>query len=225
MFADFSLESISVLTFITVFLFGCVICFTPCVYPIVPVIVSYIGGSEIKTKKEAFFRSLSYVFGMVCVYSILGAVAAFTGGLFGMVQANFWVNLLVANVFILFGLFMLDVFQMPQITFFQRKNKLPKRNLVGAFFMGAVSGLIIGPCTTPVLGGILTYVAAKQNVFLGISLLFTYALGMGLPLLVLGTFVGLLKKIPKPGYWMVLVKKVFGLILIGIGEYFLIHLA
>ena len=219
---QFSLENISLLTYLAVFSFGVLICFTPCVYPIMPVIVGFIGGSEVKTKTQAFLRSLSYVLGLALVYSALGAFAALTGELFGSLQHSFLVRLIIANVFILMGLFMLEVFSMPQFSFAGNVRNDDKKGLLGAFFTGAVSGLVVGPCSTPVLGGILAYVAGKQNIWLGISLLFTYALGMGLPLLILGVFVGLLKKLPRSGQWMMKIKKLFGLILIGAGEYFLI---
>ncbi len=221
---EFSPENISILTYIIVFFFGVVVCFTPCVYPIMPVIIGYIGATDLRTKQEGFFRSLSYVLGLALVYSTLGAIAAFSGIFFGVIQSNFWVNLIVANIFILLGLFMLDVFQMPQISFFKKMTLQNRVGFGGAFLMGAVSGLVVGPCTTPLLGGILAYVATKQNVFLGISLLLTFALGMGCPLLVLGTFIGLLKKLPRSGYWMVRIKKIFGLLLIASGEYFLVNL-
>lgn len=221
---QFSPENITIITYFIVFFFGILVCFTPCVYPIMPVIISYIGATDLKTKKEGFLRSLSYVCGLALVYSVLGAIAAITGGLFGVLQNNFWVNLIIANIFIIMGLVLLGVFHMPQVAFFQNLTFPKKSGLYGAFLIGAVSGFCVGPCTTPILGGILTFVAAKQNIFLGITLLFSYALGMGFPLLILGTFVGLLKKMPKSGNWMERVKKVFGLLLIATGEYFLLRM-
>lgn len=219
-----ALENISLLTYFIVFASGIIICFTPCIYPILPVIIGYIGGSEITTKRDGFIRSLSYVLGLAFVYSVLGAAAALSGSLFGSFQNNFWLNLFVGNVFIVMGLFMLDVFHFPQISF-QKASSMKNASSIGsAFLTGAISGLVLGPCTTPVLGVILTYVAAKQNLFLGITLLFTYALGMGFPLLILGAFVGLLKKMPKSGIWMLRIKKIFGLLLIIAGEYFLLGL-
>jgi len=222
MFWQFPLENISILTYLIAFFFGILVCATPCVYPIIPVIVGYMGATEIKSKKEGFLRSLGYILGLAFVYSTLGAIAAFTGGLFGVFQSNFWTYFVVANVFIIMGLFMLDVFHMPQISFFKKMPFMNKTGMGGAFLVGATSGLVVGPCTTPVFGSILTYVAAKQNVFLGITLLFTYAFGMGFPLLLLGSFIGLLKKMPKAGAWMIRIKKIFGLLLIVSGEYFLL---
>ncbi|MFH1063311.1 MAG: cytochrome c biogenesis protein CcdA [Candidatus Omnitrophota bacterium] len=215
-------DNISIFTYIAVFFFGMLICFTPCVYPIMPVIVSCIGTSELKNKTEILLRSLSYVLGLALVYSALGAVAALSGELFGSFQHSFWIRFTIANIFILMGLFMLEVFKMPQVSFAGKIRNLDKSGMAGVFLTGALSGLVVGPCSTPVLGGILTYVASKQNIAVGISLLFTYALGMGLPLLVLGLFVGLLKKMPRSGEWMEKINKLFGLILIGVGEYFLL---
>ncbi|MBU4479262.1 MAG: sulfite exporter TauE/SafE family protein [Candidatus Omnitrophica bacterium] len=222
MFGHFSLENISALTYLLAFGFGMFICFTPCVYPVMPIIIGYIGSSELKSKKEGFQRSAAYVLGLACAYSVIGAAAALSGSLFGVFQSSFWVNFIVGNVFIVMGLFMLEVFHLPQLAFSRQAASFNTKKFTGAFMAGAVSGLVVGPCTTPVLGGILAYVAAKQNVFLGITLLFTYALGMGFPLLILGTFVGLLKKMPRSGQWMLRIKKIFGLILIAAGEYFLI---
>ncbi|MFH1460660.1 MAG: cytochrome c biogenesis protein CcdA [Candidatus Omnitrophota bacterium] len=220
----FSLETITLWTYFSVFFFGIIICFTPCVYPVIPVIIGYLGATETKTKRQGFLKSISYVLGMATVYSGLGAIAALTGGIFGRFQTNFWVGLFVANIFIIMGLFMLEVFTMPQIGFLQQKKSAKKNSIIGAFFTGAISGLVVGPCTTPVLGSLLAFVATKQNLFYGVTLLFTYALGLGFPLVILGTFVSLLKKIPKSGYWMLRIKKIFGIILIACGEYFLLNL-
>ncbi len=136
MFWEFSPENISILTYIIVFFFGVVVCFTPCVYPIMPVIIGYIGATDLRTKQEGFFRSLSYVLGLALVYSTLGAIAAFSGIFFGVIQSNFWVNLIVANIFILLGLLMLDVFQMPQISFFKKMTLQNRVGFGGAFLMG-----------------------------------------------------------------------------------------
>lgn len=220
----FSIENISLFTYGIVFFSGIFICFTPCVYPMLPIVISYIGGSELRTRKEVFMRSLSYVLGLACVYSLLGAIISFSGGIFGRFQNNFWLNVIVGNIFILMGLFMLDVFTFPQFNFIRGGILKNTSGWGGAFLVGAVSGMVIGPCTTPVLGAILTYVATKQNLVIGATLLFTYALGMGFPLLILGIFVGLLKKLPKSGSWMLRMKKIFGLLLIITGEYFLIGL-
>ena len=111
MFLDIPLDQVSILTYLLVFAAGILISFTPCVYPIMPVIIGYLGGAEITSRKESFLRAVSYVMGLALVYSALGAFAALTGTIFGKIQSNFWVALIVANIFIIMGLFMLDVFK------------------------------------------------------------------------------------------------------------------
>jgi thiol:disulfide interchange protein len=96
-----------------------------------------------------------------------------------------------------------------------------KKGIIGSFLLGAVSGFVIGPCTAPVLAVLLGYVAMQTNLLLGLSLLFVFALGMGTLLIILGTFAGLISFLPQSGRWMTKIKFVFGLILIGAGEYFL----
>jgi thiol:disulfide interchange protein DsbD len=129
----------------------------------------------------------------------------------------------MANIMILMGLSMLDVFHinLPQIfgspLFFPRKN-----GLIGSLLLGIASGIIMSPCSAPVLAVLLSFVATKQNIVFGMSLLFVYAIGMGALLIILGTFTGLLTSLPKSGPWMVRIQKTFGIIFIGIGEYFLI---
>ena len=93
---------------------------------------------------------------------------------------------------------------------------------VGSFLVGAVSGIIIGPCTTPVLAVLLSLIAAKQSAVFGMSLMFVFAIGMGTLLVIVGTFSGLLSSVPKSGVWMTRINKIFGWILIGMGEYFLL---
>jgi thiol:disulfide interchange protein DsbD len=130
----------------------------------------------------------------------------------------------VGNIFLLFGLSMLDVFSL-EMTFLQKlipASKGGKKDILSAFIFGGVSALIAGPCTTPVIGSLLTYVAKKQNIFLGFSMLFSFALGLGFLLLIVGTFTGVISSLPKSGGWMTTVKKGFGFFMIFIGEYFIL---
>ncbi|MCM8814278.1 MAG: sulfite exporter TauE/SafE family protein [Candidatus Omnitrophica bacterium] len=222
-----SFEHISWLSFVLAFGGGVMVSLSPCVYPLLPVVVSVIGANKTRSRREGFFRAVAYVLGLALVYAGIGAVVALTGGIFGTVQNNFWVNLFVANIFIFMGLCMLDVFTLPNISlrFFGGTaggQGAANRGFFGVFLTGAASGLVAGPCTTAALGGILAYVAAQQNLALGMSLLFTYALGMGFPLLIVGASVSLLQRLPKAGTWTLRLKKVFGLLLIASGEYFLI---
>lgn len=218
------LEGPFILAYIGVYVIGVLLSFTPCVYPVIPLTVAYIGGQSQGSKLKGLVLSLFYVLGMAVTYTILGSIAAFTGMLFGRIQTNPWTYLVVANIFILLGLSMLEVFNLPLPKFLTNlQPKERKKGLIGSFFVGAASGLVLGPCTAPVLVAMITMITAKGNMIFGMSLLFVFALGMGTLLIILGTFSGLLANIPQAGIWMVRIKKFFGWVLIGTGEYFLIQ--
>lgn len=213
------------LSFLAVYLGGVLISFTPCVYPVIPITVAFIGARG-GSKGRAFFLSLIYVLGMAVTYTILGAVAALSGKLFGQIQSNPWTYFIIGNICILMGLSMFDLFALSLrtpdfITRMQSKKRM--EGVAGGFLVGAASGLIMGPCTAPVLAVILSYAATRQNVAFASALMFVFAFGMGTLLILAGTFAGLLAGIPKSGAWMVRISRLFGWILLGAGEYFLIH--
>lgn len=206
------------------FMGGVLASLSPCVYPLIPVVASFVGSRSVEdsSRSSAFFLSVSYVIGMAVVYSLLGMVAALTGTLFGSLSSSPLAQFIVANIFILFGLNILEVIPLPLISV-QAHQDHKGKGLAGAFVLGAASGLVASPCTAPVLGVVLTYVATEQNVVLGGSLLFIFSIGLGLILIGVGTFSGLVTSLPRPGKWMVWVKKGLGLAMIGLGEYFLIQ--
>jgi len=217
------LQSFSPLAYVIVFAAGVLTSFTPCVYPMIPVTVTYIGGAQAGSKKRAALRTLVYVLGIAIVYSSLGAFAALTKSFFGQISTNPWIYFVVGNVIILFGLSMLDAVVIPIPGMLTRGAK-GGDNYLGALVMGMASGLVAAPCTAPVLGTLLSYVGSSGSVVYGASLLFTFAFGLGFLLLILGTFAGVLTSLPKAGAWMVTVKKAFGLGMILVGEYFLIKM-
>ena len=209
------------LAYVALYVGGLMVSFTPCVYPVIPITVAYIGGHG-RSRGHGFALSLVYVLGTAVTYTVLGGLAALTGSFFGAIQSSPWTAFIIANICIVLGLSMLGVFDFPNLPYLNRLQPSAKGGgYVGGFLMGMVSGLILGPCTAPVLGVILGYVATKQNIALGVSLLFVFALGMGTMLIVLGAFTGLLKNLPKAGPWMVWVQKAFGAVFIAMGEYFL----
>jgi cytochrome c-type biogenesis protein len=213
------------LSFGIVFLGGVLTSLTPCVYPMIPITVSIIVGQEKRSRYHSFLLSLVYVLGIAVMYSALGVVAVATGSLFGSLSSNIWVLLIIANICILFGLSMLDVFMinLPFLSTLQKTH--PKGgSFLGVFALGIVFGLVASPCTAPVLGVILAYVATSHNYLFGSSLLFVYALGIGMLLIIIGTFAGALSRLPKSGKWMIAVKKIFGYIMIAMGEYFLVQM-
>lgn len=220
---DMYLGNTFFLSYIAVYLGGVVVSFTPCVYPVIPITVAYIAAQSKGSRARSCVLSVTYVSGMAVTYTALGIIAALTGTLFGRIQANPWTYVVVANICILLGLSMLDVFTLPLPGFVSRGGGRGKRRgLWGAFLIGAVSGFVVGPCTAPVLAVLLTYVASQQDVFFGTTLLFVFAFGMGTTLIVLGTFSGLVANMPRAGRWMNTVKKLCGGVLIAVGEYFLV---
>jgi len=218
------LQGSVLLAFLAVYLGGIVISFTPCTYPLIPVTVGFIGAQGSSSKLRGFFLSLFYVGGIAVTYSILGGVAALSGKIFGQMQTTPWTYFIMANLCLFMGLSMLDVFSL-SLPVPQKLMKITgnrnKKGFFASFLMGAVSGVVIGPCTAPALAVLLGYVAVKTNLLLGMSLLFIFALGMGTLLIIVGTFAGVIAALPKSGKWMTKIKIVFGLILIGAAEYFL----
>lgn len=214
------LDSSMLMSYLAVYIGGFLVSLTPCVYPVIPITVAYIGGGS-PNRAETVIKTTVYILGMTITYTALGAIAAFTGSFFGRIQTNPWTYFILANIFILFGLSMLGVytFYIPGIKTHGRHGG--NTGIASGLLMGIASGFVIGPCTAPVLGVVLGYVAARQNIAYGMSLLFVFAIGMGTLLFFVGIFTGLMKSLPKPGKWMVLVQKIFGWIMLGIGEYFL----
>lgn len=206
--------------YLLAFLSGIGISLTPCVYPIIPITIAYIGVQSAGSKIKGFSLSFVYVTGAAVTYSLLGLIASLTGQFFGKISSHPLVNIFAGIIICLFGLSMLDLFSinLPRII------KMPVKNKQGyfpAFLLGIISGLIIGPCVTPFLGAILVYLAEKKNIFYGMSVLLTFAYGMGFILIVCGTFSSLLIGLPKSGKWMLYIKKIFAVILLAIGVYFI----
>lgn len=217
------LTEVSVLSYLVVFAGGVLTSFTPCIYPLIPIIVGVIGASKEKSPGRNFLLSLSYVFGMAIIFSILGLAASLTGRLFGQVQSNPVVHLAVGGAIILFALALLDVVPMP--TFFLSRagaGKVVKRGgFFSAFLMGLISGFIAAPCTSAVLGALLVYVGAKGNPVFGFTLLITFAVGLGTILVIIGTFAGVVSKIPRSERAMVIFQKVLAFGMIFLGAYFI----
>jgi thiol:disulfide interchange protein DsbD len=199
---------------------GVLTSFTPCVYPMIPIVVGVIGAKSSKSKLHAFFLSLSYVFGLSLVYTILGLISALTGSLFGQSSTNPWINILIANVLIVFSLSMFGVFNISTPQFMQPKTG-EKKGFFSAFIVGLSTGLVAAPCTAPVLGTLLVYVGSTQNVFLGMILMFAFSLGMGSLLLVLGTFAGVVAALPKSGKWMQGIKMFLAFILLAVAQVYI----
>ncbi|MEQ8233341.1 MAG: cytochrome c biogenesis protein CcdA [Gammaproteobacteria bacterium] len=217
-----ALELHPLLAVAMVFAGGVAVSFTPCIYPIVPITLGVIGARSTGTRWHGFVLSSVYVLGMALTYATLGAFAALSGRLFGQLSASPWTHLAVANLCLLFGLSMLDVFQLPQLGLNAGPAQSGPRGFVGVFLFGMVAGLIVGPCTAPVLGTLLVYVGSQGNLAYGFLLLLAFGYGIGFLLILLGTFTGLMTSLPRSGTWMVRVKKLFGWGMVFVAEYLFI---
>ena len=225
----------SLMAFPAAFLAGLLISFTPCVYPIIPIQLGFIGGrtaagtgevGELTSKFNfhGFRLSILFVVGMSIVYAALGAFASLTGTLFGVWASSPWTYIVVANIILLFALSMFDVFSLQAPQFLSKWNPEKKgKGYLSALLIGASSGLVVGPCTAPALGATLAYVGTQGNVVFGTLVLFVFALGMGTLMIVLGTFSGAVSLLPRSGGWMAKVKIVFGILMIIIAQYLLIQ--
>lgn len=211
----------TLLDYLLAFGSGVLVSFTPCVYPILPMTATFIAGMNAKGSKWfGFLISLIYVFGMALTYSAFAVFAALSGKVFGQLQNNPIVFIIVANIILLFAFVMLDIISLPNLGG-NTKKKRPQ-NLWAVLLFGMSSGLVVGPCTAPALGTLLAYIATKQNIVNGVLLVFVFAYGVGASLILVGTFSGLLASLPKSGRWLLYIKRFCALILIIVAEYFLI---
>lgn len=214
----------SLLTFLFIFFAGILTSFTPCIFPMIPITLSILGSQTIgKSRWKGFIISLVYVHGIATTYSLLGLAAAKTGTLFGSYLSSPFVVSIIAFLFFAMALSMFGLFEIQVPVFIRSKlgNKKISEGYVDAYLSGLIAGVVASPCVGPVLVALLTYVAQTQKAVLGFFLLFTYAMGLGLIFILMGTFSQLLSKLPRSGPWMVKVKKGFGVILIIMGFYYL----
>ena len=203
--------------------FGLLLSFTPCILPMVPVLSGIIVGHGKKvTTRKAFFLSLSYVLSMSVTYAVFGAVVALLGANLQISMQSPWAISLFSLIFILLALSMFGFYEFRLPDSWQSKiagSSSTQRggHYIGAAIMGCLSTLILSPCVTAPLIGVLTYIAQTHNVLLGSLTLFFLSLGMGTPLLVIGASAG--KWLPESGSWMNAVKAFFGILLIAVAIY------
>ena len=209
--------------FFSIFLIGLALNLTPCVYPMMSVTVSLFGGNEANSTASTFSKALIYVLGIVFMYSALGVMAAYTGELFGSWLQSPWVLagigiLILLLSFSMFGLYDLQ----PPAWMMQKLGKTQQAGgYIGHFLSGLLVGVFAAPCIGPPIIALLAFVGAQGSPFFGFFAFFVMALGLGLPYLILGTFSGLLNKMPSSGVWMIWVKKVFGVVLVGVSLFYL----
>jgi len=214
------LQSGSLVAYLLVFLGGVVTSIGPCNVAMIPLIVGYVGGSTNLSRARSFALSLTFAVGLAITFVMLGVVATLVGGLIGG-ASRVWYYV-VAGVCFIIGLQMLGVLSLPLPQGLARlRERIRLRGLPGALALGLVSGLVASQCATPALAAILTHVIAQQSALLyGAVLLFVYALGRGVPIVLAGTFTGTLKRLRSLGQWSSLIEKASGVIVVGVGLYF-----
>jgi thiol:disulfide interchange protein DsbD len=206
--------------FATVFVGGVLTSLTPCVYPMISITVSLFGarGDDVP-RSRAMVLAATYVAGIGVMYTSLGVSFALAGRAFGTFMSSPYVMVPIAILFLVMAASMFGAFELALPASLQtRLSGVGGKGFTGAFLMGLVGGIIAAPCTGPVLASVLAYVATTRSVVLGGSLLFTYALGMGILFFVIAAFAVAL---PKSGSWMDAVKSFFGVVMILAALYFL----
>ena len=202
---------------------------SPCVYPLIPVTASVIGGLSATTpelrRRRPLVLTLAYTVGLATVYASLGLLAGMTGSLFGGVSSSWWASLIIANLLLVFALATLEVVPIA----------LPARlaagaarighggSAGGALLLGGASGLVVAPCSAPVMAAVLTWVSTTRSAALGFLYLFVFSLGMCAVLVAVGLSSSLLARLPRSGPWMLAVKRVLAAAMIVLAEYYLIQ--
>jgi thioredoxin:protein disulfide reductase len=208
--------------FLAIFLIGLALNLTPCVYPMLSVTVSLFGGQSETNTVKVFLKAVMYVLGIATMYTVLGVSAALSGTLFGSWLQSPWVlggigALLLGLALSSFGVYQI---QMP----YWLTSKLggtTGTGIISLYLSGLVVGVFAAPCIGPPVIALLTLVSSKADPVFGFWVFFTLSLGLGFPYLILGTFSGMLKKIPRSGAWLIWVERIFGVILSAAGLFYL----
>jgi len=209
-----------------VFLGGLASSLTPCVYPMIPITISVIGASADQGKAKSFSLALVYVLGIAATYTVLGLVAAYSGSLFGGLMQNPYVIIGVAGVFFALAAAMFGFYE-----FALPASVTTKASMVGgggyggAFIVGTVAGVVAAPCTGPIVALLLVKIASDYTMLQGVAIMIAFSLGLGQIFLLIGTFAGMLGSLPRSGTWMVEVKHVFGVVMTGVGLWYIGQIA
>ncbi len=205
---------------VSFFGFGLLLSLTPCVFPMIPILSGIIvGHGGVITKGRGFMLSLAYVLGMAVTYALVGVAAGLSGTLVSNALQNPWALSTGAAIFVALALSMFGFFELQMPSFLQSRfteasNRMQGGRTTSVFIMGVISALIVGPCVAAPLAGALLYISQTGDVVLGGVSLFSLAMGMGVPLLLVGLSAGAL--LPRAGAWMDAVKRFFGVALLAV---------
>ena len=212
--ANTTLIATLAIVFSTGFLSG----LSPCTLPTVVFITAYVGGEKVNTKKRGFILSLAFVLGIAFMLSLLGIFAGYMGKIIASEQI---LNYIIAAILLIMGLWLLKVFKFNPSYNFSKISPKKGSGILGAFLLGIPFGIAASPCTLPITLSVLAYSSIKGSVFFGMLLMFTFAIGRSIPLLIVGTFTGLLKNIKALVKYQNIIEKVAGVILILLAAYFI----
>ena len=207
------------MTLLALFLGGLALNLTPCVYPLIPITISYFGGKSETIRGHTIVHGIFYMIGLAVTNSLLGLSAALSGGMLGAALQHPLVLIFVASVMVAMGLsfFGLWELRLPQsLTQFASKGY---PGFLGTFFMGLTLGIVAAPCLGPFILGLLIYVGQMGNPFLGFLYFFVLSIGLGLPLALLAVFSGAIARLPKSGDWMLWIRKLMGWVLMGMAAF------
>lgn len=203
-----------------VFLAGVALNLTPCIYPLIPITVSYFGGRSDAVKDNRTLHGLIYIVGLSITNSTLGVFAAMTGSLVGSLLQNSLILLFIAAILLLFATSLFELWEIRLPVVFNSMATKSYSGYGGTLFMGLSMGAIAAPCIGPFVIGLLGWIAAIGQIWFGFSVFFILSLGMGTPLFLLAVSASSIEKLPRSGQWMVWVKKLMGWILVGMAVYF-----
>jgi thiol:disulfide interchange protein DsbD len=206
-------------TLLGIFAGGMALNLTPCVYPLIPITISYFGGRS--GKGRLIGHGLCYIGGLSITNSALGVTAALTGGLMGTMLQNPFVLAAVALILIFFATSLFGFWELRLPGGLMQAASKSYAGYFGSLFMGLTMGVVAAPCIGPFVLGLLTWVASMGSPWLGFIVFFTLSLGLGLPLFFLAIFSGHIDKLPRSGEWMIWVKKLMGWVLVGMAAYFI----
>lgn len=200
-----------------IFLFGILTSLTPCVYPVIPLTMAFIGastGNDNKGKLRPFILSVFLVLGIAITYSILGVLAGLSGSLFGQAFQNPILIGIFTAFFVALALSMFGYFDIMIPSSIANKLQVSKKGYFGALLVGMGTGILAAPCAGPIVAALLTWIGNTRSIAKGFLFMFVYALGMGILFVIIGTFTGVLNSLPKSGNWMNKVKYFFGILFI-----------
>lgn len=218
-----SLQHDPLLAIVFLFAAGVLTSLTPCVYPMIPITASIIGGSagEDAGRGRIVALTAAYVTGLAALYATAGLIAGLSGTIFGTISASWWSRGLIAVLLTLFGLAMLDLVPVPvPKRLLDRVAGLEGGSIPAVFLLGASSGLVAAPCGAPAFAAVLTWVSTTGSGTLGFLYLFVFSLGMTALLAAVGLSTGLAAKLPTAGRWTVYVKRAGGVILLAMAAYY-----